>query len=464
MTQALQQSIKLLQMNAQELQSYIENELEKNPFLQPGEEEASAEREQSGEEESTAEDAPAEPMENWESADAADSGDDWEYTPAERMQISPRSEGGEDADFQDTKAEDITLRQHLMNQAYVEIADPIEQRIAQHLIDMVDEAGYIRDDLKALSAQLGVEAALIERVLAKLQKLDPIGVCARDLRECLALQLKDKDRLDPAMETLLDNLSLLASAQLDVLRRKCSVDEEDLRAMIAEIRALNPKPGLPFLHEIVQPVEPDVLMKKEQGRWHIELNSSTLPKVLVNRRYYAKVSVSAKGADRKYMSEHMNAANWLLKALDQRANTILKVATDIVAQQDGFFRLGIHHLKPLTLKDIAAATGFHESTVSRVTTGKYIMTPRGLYELKYFFTSGLNHAAGGDDVSSETVRHLIKELIDKESPKNILSDDDIAEVLKARNINVARRTVAKYREGMHIPSSTQRRRLKLVAS
>ena len=261
------------------------------------------------------------------------------------------------------------------------------------------------------------------------------------------------------MEALINNLDLLGAAKFDALKKACGIEEEDLRDMIAEIRALNPKPGSEFQHEVVEQAVPDVIVARKKNKWIVELNNMTLPKVLVDREYHAELTKLAGKTDKKYMAERLYHANWLVKAMDQRAQTIVKVASEIVLQQENFFKLGIHHLKPLTLKEIAAVTGYHESTISRVTTGKYMMTPRGLFELKYFFTSGVGHAAGGDDVSSATVKHLIKEIIDGEDGQKPISDEQIAKDLKAKGVDVARRTVAKYREALHIPSSSKRKRL-----
>lgn len=463
MTQQLQQSIKLLQMNTQEVQAFIDQQLEENPFLQDeerpedqapeaetrdNEAEEASEKEQEG----TVEEAFV--QDDWRAEDGFSDGSSL------RVAVTPRDSDGDAMDLQDTRARDITLREHLMEQLQVEVSDPVLRRIGMHLIDLTDESGYIRENWPALAEQLGTDETHIGQALAALQTFDPSGVCARSVQECLSIQLRDLDRLDPAMEALLENLPLLADGNMEALKRKCGVDMEDLRQMVSEIRALNPKPGISFNHEVAQPVIPDVTVRRDvAGKWHVELNAAALPRVLVNKRYYAKVSVGCKGEDRKFMTDKIHEASWLVKALDQRANTILKVSTSILVQQEGFFRMGIHHLKPLTLKDIARETGFHESTISRVTSGKYLISPRGIYELKYFFTSGLAHKMGGDDVSSQTVKHLIGEMIGKEGGK-VLSDDDIADLLKAKNIDVARRTVAKYREALSIPSSMQRRRQK----
>jgi RNA polymerase sigma-54 factor len=299
-------------------------------------------------------------------------------------------------------------------------------------------------------------------VLTILQGFDPPGVCARSLDECLAIQLKERDRFDPAMQTLVAHLDLLAKRDLPALRRLCGVGEEDLTDMIAEIRQLNPKPGLAFGSTLVQPIVPDVFVRPgPDGGFIVELNSDTLPKVLVNQIYHAEVAKTTKNdKDKTYLADCLQTATWLIRALDQRAKTILKVATEIVRQQDAFFANGVQHLRPLNLKTIADAIDMHESTVSRVTANKYMATSRGIFELKYFFTSAIAAADGGEAHSAEAVRHRIRQLIDAEDAQHVLSDDTIVERLRTAGIDIARRTVAKYREAMRIPSSVQRRREK----
>jgi RNA polymerase sigma-54 factor len=264
------------------------------------------------------------------------------------------------------------------------------------------------------------------------------------------------------MAMLLTRLDLVARRDFSQLGALCGVDAEDIADMLAEIRGLNPKPGLAFGSEHVAPVVPDVFVRVgPDGGWLIELNSDTLPRLLVNSRYYAQVSKTARDKDSKtYLTDCLNNANWLVKSLDQRARTILKVATEIVRQQDAFLTYGVRHLRPLNLRMVADAISMHESTVSRVTSNKYIATPRGLFELKYFFTASIQAVNGAESHSAEAVRDRIKEMIDKEEAKDILSDDRIVSLLTADGVNIARRTVAKYREAMRIPSSVERRRLK----
>jgi RNA polymerase sigma-54 factor len=313
-----------------------------------------------------------------------------------------------------------------------------------------------------MADRLGCAAERVEQVLGVLQGFEPTGVFARDVRECLMLQLKERDRCDPAMAALLDNLDLLARRDMPGLRRACGVDDEDMREMIAELRALTPRPGAAFGGEPTAPVVPDVHVREGAGGlWHVELNSDTLPRLLVDQRYHARVAGGARTDEEKvFLSDCLASANWLVKSLDQRAKTILKVASEIVRQQDAFLAFGVEHLRPLNLKTVADAIGMHESTVSRVTSNKYVSTPRGVFELKFFFTSSISSSDGGEGHSSESVRHKIRQLIDAErTDAEVHSDDRIVEILKEAGVDIARRTVAKYREAMRIPSSVERRRM-----
>ena len=357
---------------------------------------------------------------------------------------------------------ETTLSDHLAEQVVLTITDPARRMIGQYLIDLVDEAGYLNGDLALVAEKLGAPVGEVDIVLTILQGFDPPGVCARNLTECLAIQLKERNRFDPAMQALVAHLDLLAKRDLAALRRLCGVGEEDLTDMIGEIRKLNPKPGLAFGSVQMQPIVPDVFVRSgPNGGFAIELNSDTLPKVLVNQTYHAELAKTAKDdKDKSYFADCLQTATWLMRALDQRAKTILKVSTEIVRQQDAFFLHGVQHLRPLNLKTIADAIGMHESTVSRVTANKYMATNRGIFELKYFFTSAIASADGGEAHSAEAVRHRIKQLIDAETPDYVLSDDTIVEKLREAGIDIARRTVAKYREAMRIASSVQRRREK----
>lgn len=496
MTPQLMQAIKLLQMSNLDLVSYVEAELERNPLLEKGDGEPAEPN--SGEASGASEQSPELPDAGTGSGDEPNSGD-WMQNDLEtgseaiasRMDtdlgnVFPDEPGvpaspdpallksgdsyknassgaaSEDYNLEAFVAEEASLGTSLEEQMHLALSDEADRLIAGHLINSLDENGYLYLDLEDTAEQLGVEAERVETVLTVLQSFEPAGVFARNLAECLKLQLIDKNRFDPAMEALIDNIELLAKRELAALKKICGVDDEDLVEMIAEIRALDPKPGSVFGSSLVQPVVPDVFVRPaNDGTWAVELNSDTLPKVLVNQTYFAKVIKTARNeTEKEYLTESLQTANWLAKSLDQRAKTILKVSTEIVRQQDGFLTYGIAHLRPLNLKTIAEAISMHESTVSRVTSNKFMSTPRGIFELKYFFSSAISGTADGDSHSAEAVRHRIKQMIDAEDPKAILSDDTIVKILKDDGIDIARRTVAKYREAMKIGSSVQRRREK----
>ena len=321
--------------------------------------------------------------------------------------------------------------------------------------------GYLRADIHDISENLGVSPARVQSLLTQLQSFEPTGVFARNLQECLALQLREKDTLDVAMQALLDNLELLAKHDLTKLMKLCEVDKEELLMRVKRLKSLAPKPGLAFGGEMAAAIEPDVFVRETpQGGWAVELNSDTLPRVLVDKRYYNEIcAVATDAASKEFMSECHANANWLVKSLDQRARTILKVSSEIIKQQDGFFAFGIDHLRPLNLKTVAEAIEMHESTVSRVTSNKFMSTPRGVFELKYFFTASIPSIEGGEGHSAEAVRHKIKILISEETAETVKSDDKLVNLLRAQGIDIARRTVAKYRESMGIPSSVERRRI-----
>lgn len=488
MTPQLQQAIKLLQLSSLELSTYVDQQVEQNPFLETGDGPAAAEP---GE-------GPEPPV-----AEALDGGDPRALDRALGDDPPSYADAGLDSDFygnvfdhdggsgsgngaggdgfttawqsgkggsfddhagsfEDLLASSTSLREMLNGQLSVDVTDPVERLIGHYLIDLLDDAGYISGDLSAAADSLGCSLAQVEITLAKLQTFEPAGIFARSLAECLSLQLADRGRLDQPMRALLANLDLLARRDWTQLARVCGVGHEDLPRMVAEIRTLSPKPALAFDQTISQPVVPDVIMRPQpKGGWVVELNSETLPKVLVNNHYYVKLSRSARSKeDKQYIAECMQSANWLVKSLHQRATTILKVAAEIVRQQEGFFINGVHGLRPLILRDIAEAISMHESTVSRVTSNKFMSTPRGIFELKYFFTHAVGGSRGGDIHSAESVRHHIKALIEAETADDVLSDEGLAAVLQQEGIDIARRTVAKYREAMGIPSSVQRRREK----
>jgi len=469
MTPQLQQAIRLLQLSNLELGVFVENELERNPLLERDEVTRQAD-EAKGQAQDGKARALNEPSSEARGANGALNGERPLGDQAGWASVKSRTHNGdgtEDANLEEFVAATRSLADHLTEQLQLTVKDPAERLVGVHLIHMLDESGYLPGSLDDVAMRLGAPIDLAERVLAKLQGFDPPGVFARNLAECLALQLKDANRYDPQIARLLDNLALLGNHNLSALRRAVGVDGDELVEMVAEIRRLNPKPGLKFGSIQIQPILPDVLVRPgPHGSWVVELNSDTLPRVLVNRSYYANVAKTARSEqDRGYLLDCLQSANWLVKSLDQRARTILRVAEEIVRQQDGFLSHGVEHLKPLNLRTVADAINMHESTVSRVTSNKYMSTPRGIFELKYFFTSAISSANGGGEAhSSEAVRHRIRQLIDAETPQSVLSDDKLVEYLKRDGIDIARRTVAKYREALRIPSSVQRRRVKQMAA
>jgi RNA polymerase sigma-54 factor len=506
MTPQLIQSIRLLQLTHIELNRFIEQEVEKNPLLELAGDDgdmpahdfgrSGERRSDDGDrrDDAASDGALADGDADWAKNGLTPDGefvserldanydnvfpDDGEPQKAaspeflDSWKSMPGANGsgaGDIHDLDEFVAAATTLRDHVEAEIALSIADPIERVIAAEIADHLDDAGYVDFDAAAMAERLGVSADVITAVLARLQHMDPPGLFARSLKECLALQLKARDRHDPAMACLLENLELLARRDFAALRKLCGVDDEDILDMLGEIRALDPKPGLAFQKGSVETIVPDVMVRQAaEGGWHVELSPDALPRVLVNQTYYAHVSrIAGKSPeDQAFLAECLQSANWLTRSLDQRARTIMKVASEIVRQQDAFLLHGVSHLRPLNLRAVADAIGMHESTVSRVTSNKYMMTPRGVFELKYFFTVSIASSEGGDAHSAEAVRQTIRKMIGAEAADAVLSDDDIVKVLKERGIDLARRTVAKYRESMNIPSSVQRRREKkaLMAS
>ncbi len=372
------------------------------------------------------------------------------------------STGGEGYNLEQVTATPQTLRDHVAEQIVFAFAAAGDRLIAAELADHLDETGYLRADVEEISARFGVDASHIEKLIAVLQGFEPTGLFARDLAECLSLQLRAKNRLGSSMKTLLQNLDLLAKRDFHSLKKLCHVGDADILAMLQEIQHLDPKPGTAFSSGVADSIVPDVQVDTaSDGSWRIELNPDALPRVLINNSYYATIAkTKTSPAEKTFLSECLQSANWLTRSLDQRAQTILKVASEIVRQQEQFLRHGVAYLKPLNLRNVADAIGMHESTVSRVTANKYMLTKRGVFELRYFFNAAIAATEGGEQHSSQSVRHQIKQLIDVETPDDILSDDTIVDLLKEQGIEIARRTVAKYREGMNIASSVQRRREK----
>ncbi|HZZ60895.1 MAG TPA: RNA polymerase factor sigma-54 [Roseiarcus sp.] len=492
LTPQLLQAIKLLQMPNVELSAFIETELASNPLLERAEEQEAGEAPAEGgpEWDGGPPEAAAEPgdwaseaLETDAAGLAANLGTEVEnaFEPDLAAPVSATEPpdgltasawtgvGGGGVDIGDMPglearvAETLSLREHLERQAGLLLVNPVERMIGAALIDGVDEAGYFIGSCEAIAERLGTMAGAVEEVLVRMQALEPTGVFARGLAECLSLQLRERDRFDPAMRILIENLPALARRDFPLLRRLCGVDDEDLLDMVAEIKRLEPKPGRAFGDPPAPSAIPDVYVTAgPDWTWRVELNAQALPRVLVNQIYAAVIRRRAtREEDRQYVSAQLQSANWLTKSLEQRARTILNVASEVVRRQDSFLVEGVSRLKPLNLKMVGEAIGVHESTVSRATAHKFIQTPRGLFEMKYFFTAAIASAESGEAHSAEAVRQRIRQMIDGEDPDDILSDDGIVERLRQADIVVARRTVAKYRDSLRIPSSLERRKLKM---
>jgi RNA polymerase sigma-54 factor len=479
MTPQLRQAIKLLQCSNIEVVSFVEQELERNPLLER-DERSEVDTERAAPDQvpvtrvdgaDSAELAGADTLPSEAAAPLDDHGES--YDAGGIADGAPISYGtstrggahdfaGDDRGIDDVASERPPLREHLGEQLRLSFADPVDRMIGAHMIALLCPAGRLIAEPAAIATAMGIPLEHVERVRATMMRFDPVGLFARNLKECLAAQLAERNRFDPAMAALLDNLELLAQRDMRRLMTVCGVDAEDLADMVGEIRALDPKPGASYDAAPAQIVVPDVLMRAgPDGTWIIELNPDTMPRLLVNERFYARIAPRARKEERLFLAEQLASANWLVRSLQQRAQTILKVSAEIIRQQDGFLHHGVSQLRPLILRDVAEVVEMHESTVSRVTANKYIATPRGIFELKYFFTTAIS-GTDGESHSAEAVRHRIRALVGAEPPDDILSDDAIVVALRQEGVDIARRTVAKYREALHIPNSVQRRRDKAV--
>jgi RNA polymerase sigma-54 factor len=466
MTPQLQQAIKLLALSNLEIEAFIAEEMEKNPLLDGGAEEVRTAAPDDGDGFDAPEPATADEL-ILKGASDSDAPLDVDFAADTFHHDGPTDSissagSGEDIDFDSFASADESLIDHLNHQAG-EVLSGADLAIATQLIDGIDEAGYLTVSLLDTAHRLGVSLSQVEHVLGVIQSFEPTGVGARTLSECLILQAREADRYDPCMALLLDNLELLALGRIAQLQRLCQVDDEDMADMIRELRSYDPKPGLRFGGSRIDAVAPDVYVHETPKGWRVEINSASLPKVLLDRRYYAELNAGAQDkASKAWLNDCLASANWLVKALDQRQQTIIKVASELVTQQEGFFRHGVSHLKPLTLKAVADVVGLHESTISRVTSNKYLSCARGLFELKYFFTSGVASSEGGEAASALAVKSAIKALIAEEAADAILSDDTLVDLLRDKGFDLARRTVAKYREAIGLGSSVQRRRARAI--
>ncbi len=474
MTPQLQQAIRLLALSNLEIESFVAEEVEKNPLLEAGEERETVVSEPDGEGFDGGDAGDFEAPEPVTADTLIETGDGAADAPLDAdfaeetfhhdsfTDVGSSGGAGEDVDFDSFEGAAATLTDHLVAQLGM-MLEGSDLAIARIIVDCLDDAGYLTESLRSLSDRLGIPLGHVEEILSVVQKCEPTGVGARSLGECLALQAKEADRYDPCMAALLDNLDLLAAGRIAQLQRICMVDDEDMADMIRELRSYDPKPGARFGSSRVDAVTPDVFVARTAKGWAVEINSGSLPRVLVDRAYHAELAASAKDkASKAWVADNLASANWLVKALDQRQRTIVKVAAEIVKQQEAFFIHGVAHLRPLVLRTVAEAVGMHESTVSRVTSNKYLSCARGMFELKYFFTSGIASADGGEAASALAVKAAIKALISQEAADAILSDDTLVEMLKEQGFDLARRTVAKYREAIGIGSSVQRRRARAI--
>jgi len=470
MTPQLRQSIQMLQMSTLELSGYLGDLIERNPLISLSDATGSAARPAPAPGERAAVDADIRRADLHAGEAQFETGRENLYEGAEPGPGFSGGRGGR-SDFESlgsdgaaSLAQPVSLAGHVAQQLALIRMTPAERVVAEALAGEIDDAGYLRADLAATAARLGVPVAVAERAAAAIRTCEPTGVGARDLAECLALQLAERDRLDPAMQALLANLAQLPTTPAATLAAACGVDREDLDDMLAELRRLDPRPGLAIGGGVATPVIPDVIVRPDRtGGWAVRLNAEALPKLLIDRAYAARVGAAGDRETRLFISECAQNAHWLKRSLDQRARTILKVSAEIVRLQRGFLDHGVGALRPMTLADVAGAVGVHESTVSRVSARKYLATPRGLFELKFFFTTAIAAADGGEAHSAKAVRDRIRALVAAEPPGKPLSDDRLVAVLRAEGIDLARRTVAKYREGLNIPSSVARRRRALSA-
>ncbi len=487
MTPQLQQAIKLLALSNLEIETFVSEAIESNPLLEEGGGEDAAEPP------SQVNEAAREPVTSDElmraGAGEADAPLDIDPAALDRDRDTgdrdvadrPLSEGGADwavpasgaggdpgTGLEEHGNHALGLAEHLEAQVGVAARDPRQAFIARTLVSMIEDTGYLTEPLSTIADMLGVPLAEMEAALRLVQSLDPIGVGARDLAECLALQARDADRYDPCMALMIDHLELLARGEVSQLKRICNVDDEDFADMVAELRGYDPKPGLRFGASEAMTIVPDILVRAAAGKqsspaWDIALNPATVPRLVVNRDYFLELRGTCGDDESKgWLGEKLADANWLIKALDQRQRTILKVAAEIVRRQEGFFLRGVSELRPLTMRVIAETIGMHESTVSRVAANKYLACDRGTFELRFFFTSGVG-GSEGEAASSAAVKARLKALIDGEAGGKVLSDDKLVELLRADGYDLARRTVAKYRESIGIGSSVERRRMKRLA-
>ena len=461
MTPQLQQAIKLLQLTNLELTDLVEKELEENPFLE----------DQSSEEEKTVsneEDITKNIDDSFNNGDSiSDEPYNHDYENRWDNDTNVGNSKNHSEDYNDpgtiierTQSDKISLKTILFNQAQLEFNDSEEKEMAEILIDYIDPSGLFKEDIMEISSFSGFPLERIENVLRRMQTFEPSGVFARNLKECLIIQLKNIDSHNKTNQIIVDNLELLGNGNLKGLQKITGLSDENLKTEIKLIRSLNPKPGTIYDEGGHNIAHPDVIVTKNKDEWNVELNNSTLPKVCVNDSYVKEIEkLECKDSDKKYINESLNSARWLIKAIEQRNITTLKISSEIISQQKDFFEKGKKFLKPMILKDVAKKINMHESTVSRVTSEKLMMTPIGIFEMKIFFSASINSINSGESHSAESVRESLRKIISDEPCESPLSDEMLVSRLKGEGINLARRTVAKYRELLNIPASSVRRKI-----
>jgi len=473
MTPQLQQAIKLLQMTNLELCQFLENQQSENPFLEIDTKLNNQEKkigEQSADIKETTSVISDDIKNGNVVSDDPSSNQDYENRFEtdlnERPKLDSPSSNSKNVasdDFDDYISSlanrPETLKEHVMKQISLEIKDPTERLIASFLADNIEPTGWLSTDTQVIADETNCPISQVLRVLKKVQKFEPSGIFARNLSECLKIQLEEKSLLTEGMDLLLDNLDLLAKGELKELIKITNFNQDEISKSIVTIRSLNPKPGEAYFFDETIQNAPDVIVSKSNKGWVVELNKSTLPAVIIDEDYISKMnSTKNNESSTSFIADSIASARWLKRSVEQRNNTTLTIASAIIAQQEDFLEHGFSHLKPMVLRDIANNVGMHESTVSRVTTGLTMETPRGCFAMKYFFSVSLNSAENGETHAATAVREAIKKLILEEPSKKPLSDEAIASIMKKDGIDLARRTVAKYREIMKIPSSAQRRR------
>lgn len=462
MTPQLQQAIRLLQLSTLELQQELQQALESNPLL---------EQIDTHEEIDTRETQDSETL---DTADALEQKEMPEELPLDASWDTIYTAGtpsGTSGDYIDDELPVYqgettqTLQDYLMWQIELTPFSDTDRAIATSIVDAVDETGYLTVPLEDILESIGdeeIDIDEVEAVLKRIQRFDPVGVAAKDLRDCLLIQLSQFDKTTPWLEEarliISDHLDLLANHDFRTLMRVTRLKEDVLKEAVNLIQSLDPRPGQSIQTGEAEYVIPDVLVRKHNGHWTVELNSDSIPRLQINQHYASMCNNARNDGDSQFIRSNLQDAKWLIKSLESRNDTLLRVSRCIVEQQQAFFEQGEEYMKPMVLADIAQAVEMHESTISRVTTQKYLHSPRGIFELKYFFSSHVN-TEGGGEASSTAIRALVKKLIAAENPAKPLSDSKLTSLLSEQGIMVARRTVAKYRESLSIPPSNQRKQL-----